>query len=76
MLESFKLAKECGIKYIEATCTATASTKLCQSLGMRCIFGFPYNEYRYHGRLVFDKEMHDGCKMASLMVGDVDELFK
>ncbi|KAI6213705.1 hypothetical protein M3Y94_00182700 [Aphelenchoides besseyi] len=75
-LESFKLAERLGFQFCETVCTATASTKIALSVGMKTAFVFPYSEYRSHGSAVFQKSMHDGCVGASLMIGDVNEVLQ
>jgi hypothetical protein len=68
------LALKNNIDYCEATCTAIASAKICQSIGMRCVFEFSYHQYKYHGRPVFQQEMHDGCEGARLMIGHLSDM--
>ncbi|KAI6186752.1 Acetyltransferase, GNAT family [Aphelenchoides besseyi] len=75
-LESFKLAKRLGFQFCETVCTATASTKIALSVGMKIAFVFPYSKYVSHSLTVFPNPMHDGCEGASLLIGDVNEVLQ
>ncbi|KAI6221000.1 N-acetyltransferase domain-containing protein [Aphelenchoides fujianensis] len=72
--ESFRLAKAAGFRFCFAICTATASTRIAESLGMENRFVFVYREFVCDGERVFPATMRDDCEGASLMVGDLQAI--
>jgi len=69
----FKLAVSKGLRYGEVLCTAKASQRVCQKLGMKVKMEVEYNKFLDNGQICF-KNTQDGCTSAQLLIGDLKEM--
>ncbi|CAD5227952.1 unnamed protein product [Bursaphelenchus okinawaensis] len=69
---SLTIAKQHGFKYVEAECSAVASTKVAESLGLRSFFVFPLERAILNGKPFFPPVLSDGLTGANLVIGEID----
>jgi len=71
--ELFKLCASRGLRYGEVICTAKASQRICQKVGMEVKLQVPFDKIKDGGE-VFIKNTIDGSTFAQLLIADLKEM--